>query len=136
MAGQAPRQLGQKFLGAGVDPVEMLDCEDDRSRLAHAEEHVAEHAEGPLLELRDAEAIEKFLGGGDAEEVGEEERPFYSLEAQELKLLGHASLDLLAGHRLGVAEVSPQEPEDRVVRNRAAIGDAGRVQLEDLEALE
>src|SRR2546428_7686874 len=88
------------------------------------------------LELRDAQAIENLLGGGDAEEVGEQERPFFPLEAQELKLLGHALPDLRAGHPLGGAEVSPQEPEDRVVRNGAAIGDAGCVKLEDSEALE
>ncbi len=100
-------------------------------RLARAENHVAKHPEGPLLELRTGQPIEKLLGSGDAQEVGEQNGLLVSLQAQELKLLGNAAPDFLGGAPIGETEVSSEELHDRTIRHGAAIGDAGRLQLED-----
>ena len=82
MAGQAPRQMREEFLRGRIDPVHVLDDEDEGRRLARAEEHVAKHAQGPLLELRTGQAIEEFRRGGDAEEVGEQDDRLLSLQAR------------------------------------------------------
>ena len=42
MARQAPRQVREELLGGRIDPVHVLDDEDEERRLARAEEHLAQ----------------------------------------------------------------------------------------------
>ena len=79
MARQARCEVGEEFLRSRVDPVDVLDDEDEWRQLARAEKHVAKHAEGPLLELGTGQAIEKLRRRGDAEEVGEQNGSLLSL---------------------------------------------------------
>src|SRR6266571_5438327 len=136
MAGQTLRETREEFLRARIDPVDVFDDDNEWRRLARAENHVAKHPEGPLLELRTDQPIEKLLGRRDAEEMGEQDGLLVSLQVQELKLLGNAAPDFLGGAPIGETEVSPQELDDRTVRHSAAIGDAGRLQLEDSGCVE
>ena len=79
MARQARCEVGEEFLRGRVDPVDVLDDEDEWRQLARAEKHVAKHAEGPLLELGAGQAIEKLRRRGDAEEVGEQNGSLFPL---------------------------------------------------------
>ena len=130
MAGQAGRQMRQEFLGGRIDPVHVLDDEDERRQRAGAEEHVAQRAQEPLFQLRTGKAVEKLRRGGHTEEVGEQDGALLPLQAQALQFLGDAAPDLLATAPLDEAEVAPQQLHDRAVRHGAAIGGAGRLQLE------
>ena len=108
MARQAPRQVREEFLRGRIDPVHVLDDEDEEGGLARAEEHLAQQLVGPLLELRAGQAIEEFRRGGDAEEVGEQDDRVLSLQAEELELVGHPVSDLVAGDPFVESEVAPQ----------------------------
>src|SRR5262245_33931250 len=107
MAEQARRQMRQEFLGGRIDPVQVLDDENERRQLAGAEEHVAQYAQEPLFQLSTGQAVEKLRRGGHAEEVGEQNRALLILQAQALQFLGDAAADLLATARLDEAEVAP-----------------------------
>src|SRR2546426_3686667 len=109
MAGQARRQTREEFLRGRIDPVNVLEDQDEWRCLARAEKDFTEHAEGPLLELGTEQAVEKFNRGGRAEEVGEQERPFLSLQAQELKLFANPAPDFLAGDPIGETEVASHQ---------------------------
>ena len=136
MAGQARRQMREEFLRGRVDPVHVLDDQDERRRFARAEQHVAQHVEGPLLQLGARQAVEKFRRRGHAEEVGEQDGRFLAFQAEELKLFGDTVPELLACDPLGQTEVSPQQLHDRAVRHGAAVRHARRLQLEGSGAVE
>ena len=131
MVGQAAREIREELLGGRVDPVEIFDDQDQGGGLARTENHLAKGAEGALLELGARQAIEKFLRGGHAQEVGEQDTSLFVLQAQESKLFGDAAPEFLAGAYIGETEVPAQQLHDGAVRHGAAIGHAGRFQLED-----
>src|SRR5207249_7261571 len=113
-----------------------LDDEEDERRRARAEEQVAEHAEGPLLELRAADAIEKLRRSGHSEEVRDQDRRIFSVQAQRLKPLSDALAQILPVDPLGESEVSTKEFRDRTVGHRAEIGRARRFQRDESGAIE
>src|SRR3989441_11552206 len=136
MAGKAAREIREDFLGGRVDPMEVFDDQNEGRRLARAEQHVAKHAKGTLLELGTRQTIEEFRRSGHTEEVGEQDRPLLSLQAQELKLFGNMAPDLLARGPEREGEVSSQQLKDRAVRHGAAVRHAGRLELESSGCIE
>src|SRR5262249_1528675 len=112
MAGQAAGKIREELLRGRVDPVHVFDDEDDRPRVAHAEEDVANGAEGPLLELGTGQAAEKLLRGRYPEEVSKQNGRFFALEAEESELFGDPVSDLFDGHAIGEAEVAPEHLHD------------------------
>src|SRR4030095_5450763 len=97
LAGQARRQMREEFLRGCIDPVHVLENEDEWRSLARSEKHVTQRVEGPFHELRPGHAIEEFGRRGDAEKVGEQDDRLLTFYAQELKLVGDAMPQLLAG---------------------------------------
>src|SRR2546425_5347136 len=136
MAGKAAREIREDFLGGRVDPMEVFDDQNEGRRLARAEQHVAKHAKGTLLELGTRQTIEEFRRSGPTEEVAEQDRPLLSLQAQELKLFGNMAPDLLPRGPERETEVSPQQLKDRAVRHGAAVRYAGRLELESSGCIE
>ena len=120
--------MGQELIRGRVDPVHVLDDEDERLLLAHAEKHVANRAEGPLLELGARQPVEEFRRRRHAQEMGEQDTPLLPLQAQELVLLGHMTTDLVGGDSLEETETASQQIDDRTVRHGAAVRGAGRLQ--------
>src|SRR5262249_38812789 len=102
-------QVREEFLRSRIDPVHVLDDEDEERPLARAEEYVAQQIKGPLLELGARQAIEEFRRGGNAKEVGEQNGRLLSLHSQELKLVGHPASQLVASDPFGQPEVAPQQ---------------------------
>src|SRR5205823_3036006 len=121
--------MAEELVRARVDPVDVLDDQDDRLRLARTNKQIAEQVEGPSFELRRRQPIEKFWRSRNPEEVREQDRSFFSLEAQALKSLIDASADLLGGHPLDETEVSSQQFQNRTVGDRATVGHTSRFQL-------
>src|SRR6266581_3523004 len=72
MPRQAPCQIGEEFLRGRIDPVHVLDDENERPSVARAEEHVAKHAQGPLFQLGSGKAAEEFRRSRHAKKVGEQ----------------------------------------------------------------
>src|SRR6266508_4722837 len=122
--------MREKFFRARIQPVNILDDKEDERRLARAKEQVAERAEGPLLELSAADAIEKLRRGGHPKEVRDQDPPVFSFQAQIQKPLVDTFADLLPVYPLGETEVSPHELRNRTVGHRAVIGRARRFQFD------
>ena len=74
MIRQSCRQRAQELFGARVDPVHVLDDDDDRSPLALAQEDGAEQIVRPVAQGRALDALEKLFGHGHPEEVVKEQR--------------------------------------------------------------
>src|SRR6266545_965473 len=128
--------MREKFFRARIQPVNILDDEEDERRLARAKEQVAERAEGPLLELSAADAIEKLRRGGHPKEVRDQDPPVFSFQAQILEPLTDAFADFLPADPLGETEVSPHEFRNWTVGHRAVIGRARRFQFDDSSPIE
>src|SRR2546428_14158984 len=114
MAGKAAREIREDFLGGRVDPMEVFDDQNEGRRLARAEQHVAKHAKGTLLELGTRQTVEEFRRSGHTEEVAEQDRRPLSLPAQELKLFG----------KMG-PELHPRAPERETAGSRRQLNDRG-----------
>src|SRR5262245_15482939 len=136
MAGQALRQMREKFLRARIQPVNILYDEQHERRLARAKEEVAEHAQRPLLELSATDAIQKLRRGGQPEEMRDQNRPILPVQAHVSKSLVDALADLLSLHSLGKTQVSSHELRDGTIGHRAVIGPACRFQLDDSGPIE
>src|SRR2546421_10522053 len=128
--------MAEELVRARVDPVDVLDDQDDRLRLARTNKHVAEQVEGPSLELRRRQPIEKFWRSRNSEEVREQDGSFFFLEAQALKSLIDASADLLAGHPLDETEVSSQQFQNRTVGDGATIRHTSRFHHSNFAGIE
>src|SRR5215467_15707327 len=122
--------MREELLRGRVDPVHVLDDDDDRPCVAHATEEVTNRVQGAFLELGTGHAIEKFRWGGHPEEVGQQHGRFVALEAYEPELFNYATPDIFAGHAIGEIEVASQYFHDRAIRHRPPIGGAGGLQLD------
>src|SRR5215468_2246154 len=122
--------MREELLRGRVDPVHVLDEDDDRPCVAHAKEEVTNRVQGPFLELGTGHAIEKFRWGGHPEEVGQQHGRFVALEAYEPELFNYATPDIFAGHAIGEIEVASQYFHDRAIRHRPPIRGAGGLQLD------
>ena len=80
---------------ARVQPVHVLDEEQDRCRPARAQEDVAQEPQGPLLELGRGEAFDELRRRRDAEEMGEEGQRLLSLHIELLEPLGDVAAYIL-----------------------------------------
>ena len=113
LSGERGRQVPEEFLGAGVEPVDVLDDDDERLAAARAEQHRGDGAEGPLLELGGREAGQEFRRRGGAEEMGEQDRRLLVVDPEAPEARGDA-----------IADVSPLmlSVRPRARRSRSRIG--------------
>src|SRR5262252_9463726 len=122
--------MREELLRSRVDPVHVLDDDDDRPCVAHAKEEVTNRVQGPFLELGTGHATEKFRWGRHPEEVGQQDGRFVTLEAQDPELFDDASPDVFTGHAIGEIEVASQYFHDRAIRHRPPIRGAGGLELD------
>ena len=128
-----PRKLGrqvfEKLLRARVDPVHILDHQDGRLGVGRAKQDGPYRVEGTLLswgpeKRRRNDSAPRRRGSG---------RPGWPVPRPRYRAPQAAWRQrtyLVAGQPLGEPHVPPQELQDRVVRDRGAVGQAGRFQLE------
>ena len=133
--GEPGGQVLEELVRARIDPVHVLDHQDGGLGLTGAEEHGPQHIERALLELRARKAEEKRLRCRDAQEVGDQGDRLVALDPERLEPLLDEGPYLVAGEPFRETKVPPQELQDRVVGDRGAVGEAGRLELEDARRL-
>ena len=128
MAEQRVDELAEELLGRGIDPVDVFHHEDERSAPTGVEEDVADQRLGAVLELG-AETREQLGRRVDAQEVRHERHRFLVAEGEGAEPDPRRRPDVVVAGRLRQSEVAAQQSDDRVVGDRAAVAEAGGVEL-------
>ncbi len=128
--GQTLDQAVEQRLRLGIDPVQVLEDEEERLPLALPEQEVLDGLEGALPALGGIERLPVGVLDGDIEEreQGGQDRLEGAIEREELA--GHLLADLAGGLAIVHLEVGLEEVDDRQVAGRLAVGHGARFQDE------
>lgn len=131
--GQRTDQVLEKLVGTGVEPVDVLDDDDERLAVSGAEENRAEGAERALTKPGRREAIQDFLRRGDTEKVSEQDRWLLVVDTERLEAPGNCISNFASARALAHMEGTPQQFEDRVIRHLAPVRETRRLQVASAE---
>ena len=121
----------QELLGAGVDPVHVLDHQHDRRSLAFAGRAPRRgDRSSSLSSCAPCEADRRNSGGADAPRKWARRIEGSSPRGRALQPLGDALSDFLGRHPLREAEVSAVQLHDRPISHRVPVGCARRLELQ------
>ena len=121
----------EELLGAGVDPVHVLDDAGRPALGALARRSiVAQEHRSSSLQLRRPHAEEELRRGGHAEKVGEEDRALLALQVQRLRAARRRAVASPRADPLREVEVARAQLQDRSIRHGAPVGRARRLELQ------
>ena len=130
-ASQTFSQRAQVLLRGCVDPVQVLNPEDQWPDAAAADRHLPECLERPLLEGVSREHLQALRSLLDAEQVKHVRRGFRNVHAQLVQRGAHLGGDRLRRVGVGDTAVRPHDFQDRQVRDGAAPGQAAPFEVGD-----
>ncbi len=115
---------GEEVLGGLVDPVEVLDLQEDQAAAAGVEEDLAQHGEGPRLERLRAELGERLGPLLDVQQAQEIGQGLLGIEIRAREALADPGGDGNRPIPLADPPFVAQHVEERKVRDSGAIGEA------------
>ena len=130
-AGQTFSQRAQVLLRGCVDPVQVLNREDQWPDAAGADRHLPECLERPLLEGVSGEHLQALRSLLDAEQVKHVRRGLRNVHAQLVQRGAYLAGDRLRGVGVGDAAVRPHDFQDRQVRDGATPRQAAPFEVGD-----
>ena len=128
---RAVHQGGEALLRRRVDPVEVLDDEEDRPPPRPAQDELAQRLEGPGLDGRGRERGERLRALRDAEQPKDVRNRPGRLDPDLLDSRADLGGDDVRALALGDPEVGPEDVENREVGDGAGVGLAPPLQERD-----
>lgn len=116
-----------------VDPLEVLDHEDDRAALGAVQPHLPERLEGSGLDGAGTQGGERLRALLHPEEVKQVGRRLLGRHPQRLEPLAHLRGDRRGRVQVRDPEVLPEDVEDGEVRDRAPVRLAAPLEIGDPE---